>query len=107
MLLDFFKKWVYSRTIPEVELELVNDDPAFDAKEYKTVVLSITQLDTDFIFPLRLKVTTQKDSTIEPIIMKEKTQKFIITRDSTIRTINVVEDWLTPVKEKKQPQPRR
>jgi hypothetical protein len=38
--------------------------------------------------------------------MKEKTQKFIITRDSTIRTIDV-EDWLSPVKEKKQPQPRR
>jgi len=107
MLSDFFKKWVYSRTIPEVELRLVNDDPAFDAKEYKTVVLSITQLDTDFIFPLRLKVTTQKASTIEPIVMKEKTQKFIITRDSTIRTIDVVEDWLSPVKEKKQSQPRR
>jgi hypothetical protein len=106
MLLDFFKKWVYSRTIPEVELGLVNDDPAFDAKEYKTVVLSITQLDTDFIFPLRLKVTTQKDSTIESVVMKEKTQKFIITRDSTIRTIDVA-DWLSPVKEKKQPQPRR
>ncbi len=106
MLLDFFKKWLYLRTIPEVELGLVNDDPAFDTKEFKTVVLSITQLDTDFIFPLRLKVTTQKDSTIESIVMKEKTQKFIITRDSTIRTIDV-EDWLSPVKEKRQPQPRR
>lgn len=106
MLLEFFKKWLYSRTIPEVELGLVNDDPAFDAKEFKTVVLSITQLDTDFIFPLRLKVTTQKDSTIEPIVMKGKTQKFIIARDSTIRTIDV-EDWLSPVKEKKELQPRR
>lgn len=107
MLADFFKKWVYSRAIPEVELRLVNDDPAFDAKEFKTVVLSITQLDTDFIFPLKLKVTTQKSSTIEPVVMKEKTQKFIITRDSTIRTIDIVEDWLSPVKEKRQPQPRR
>lgn len=106
MLLDFFKKWVYLRVIPEVELGLVNDDPAFDTKEFKTVVLSVTQLDTDFIFPLRLKVTTQKDSTIESIVMKEKTQKFIITRDSTIRTIDM-EDWLSPVKEKRQPQPRR
>jgi hypothetical protein len=106
MLLDFFKKWVYSRIIPEVELGLVNNDPAFDTKEFKTVVLSITQLDTDFIFPLRLKVTTQKDSTIEPVVMKEKTQNFIITRDSTIRTIDV-EDWLSLVKEKRQPQLRR
>ena len=104
MLLDFFKKWVYSRIIPEVKLALVNDDPAFDTKEFKTVVLNITQLETDFIFPLRLKVTTQKDSTIESVVMKEKIQKFIITRDSTIRTIDV-EDWFYPIKEKKQPQP--
>ncbi|MGD2086076.1 MAG: M1 family aminopeptidase [Candidatus Aminicenantes bacterium] len=106
LLLDFFKKWVYSRTIPEVELALMTDDPSFDSKEFKTVVLSVTQLDSDFIFPLRLKVTTQKDSTIEPVVMKEQAQKFIITRDATIRTIDV-EDWLSPVKEKRQPQSRR
>jgi hypothetical protein len=106
MLLNFFKNWVYSRAIPEVELGLVNNDPAFDTKEFKTVVLSVTQLNTDFIFPLKLKVTTQKDSTIEPLVIKEKAQKFIITRDSTIRTIDV-EDWVYPIKEKKQPQPRR
>jgi len=107
MLLDFFKNWVYSRTIPEVELGLVNNDPAFDTKEFKTVVLSVTQLNTDFIFPLKLRVTTQKDNTIEPVVLKQKTQKFIITRDSTIRTIDVEEDWLSPIKEKRQPQPRR
>jgi hypothetical protein len=107
LLIDFFKKWIYSRSIPEVELSLVNDDPAFDSKEYKTVVLSITQLDTESIFPLRLKVTTLKDSTLESVIIKEKTQLITITRDSTIRTIDV-EDWLSPVKEKKQPfSPRR
>ena len=89
-----------------VELKLLNDDPAFDSKEFKTVALSISQLDTDFLFPLRLKVTTQKDSTLESIVMKEKTQKIIITRDSPIRTIDV-EDWVSPVKEKKQPTPRR
>jgi hypothetical protein len=107
MLLNFFKNWIFSRAIPEVKLGLVNNDPAFDTKEFKTVVLSVTQLNTDFIFPLKLRVTTQKDSTIEPVVIKEKAQKFIITRDSTIRTIDVEEDWLSPVKEKRQPQPRR
>ncbi|UCH97135.1 MAG: hypothetical protein JSV88_09870 [Candidatus Aminicenantes bacterium] len=106
MLLDFFRKWVYSRDIPEVELGLVNDDPAFDTKEFKQVVLSITQLDSDFIFPLDLKVTTQKGSSIESIVIKEKTQRFIISRDSTIRSIDI-EDGVSPVKEKKQLQPRR
>lgn len=106
MLSDFFRKWLYSRAIPQVELGLLNDDDAFDTKDFKQVVLSVTQLDTEFIFPLRLKVTTQKGSTIESIVMKEKTQKIIISRDSTIRTINV-EDWISPVKEKRQPQSRR
>ena len=107
MLLNFFKNWIYSRTIPEVELGLVNNDPAFDTKEFKTVVLAVTQSNTDFIFPLKLRVTTQKDSTIESVVIKEKAQKFIIKRNSSIRTIDVEEDWLSPVKEKRQPQPRR
>lgn len=100
MLLNFFKNWIYSRTLPEVELGLVNNDPAFDTKEFKTVVLSVTQVNTDFIFPLKLRVTTQADSTIEPVVIKEKAQTFIITRNSTIRTIDV-EDGVSPIKEKK------
>jgi hypothetical protein len=104
MIEDFLKKWIYSREIPVVELSLVEDAKETDKKEFKRVVLRIDQLETDFIFPLRLKVTTRKGSSIEPVIMKSKSQTFVISRDSTIKTIELV-DTACPVRERKPPPP--
>ncbi len=102
MIFDFFRKWIFSRVIPIVELTLVEDDKEMDIKEFKKVVIRITQLNTDFIFPLKLRVATPKGVSLETVIMKAKEQTFIIKRDATIRTIEVAEsDYL--VKEKKQP----
>jgi hypothetical protein len=110
MLLKFFQKWVYSRAIPLVELSLLEDDKEYDKKEFKKVVISIKQLgekpDTDFIFPLKLRVTTNKEISSESVIIKEKEQRFVITRDSTIRTIDILDD-VALVKEKKQPSASR
>lgn len=110
MLLNFFKRWIYSRALPTVQLEVAKDDPETDKEKYKKVVISIKQLldagspTTPYIFPLKLRVVTQKDTSVEPVIMKEMEQKFTITRDSTIRTIDVYDgDSVSPVKEKKQP----
>ena len=104
MIFDFFRKWIFSRAIPVVELNLVEDDSDMDKKDFKKVVIRVTQLDTDFVFPLKLRVATQKGTSIETVIMKAKEQKFIIKRDATIKTIEVAEsDYL--VKEKKQPPP--
>jgi hypothetical protein len=102
MIFDFFKNWIYSRTIPVVELTLLEDDKEMDKKEFKKVVIQVTQLNTDFIFPLRLRIATTKGVSSESHIMKAKEQKFVIKRDATIRTIEVAEsDYL--VREKKQP----
>ncbi|HLP45191.1 MAG TPA: M1 family aminopeptidase, partial [Candidatus Kapabacteria bacterium] len=102
MILDFFRKWIFSRSIPMVELALVEDAQEMDKKDFKKAVIRVTQLDTDFIFPLKLRVATQKGVTIETVIMKAKEQEFIIKRDATIRTIDVADiDYL--IKEKKQP----
>lgn len=104
MIKDFFRKWIYSKTIPLVELTLVEDDEEMDKKDFKKVVIRVTQLDTDFIFPLKLRVTTKKGASIETVIIKAKEQDFIIKRDATIRTIEVADsDYL--IKEKKQPPP--
>jgi aminopeptidase N len=101
MIEDFFRKWIFSRSIPEVELSLVEDAGEMAKKEFKKVVLRVTQLNTDFIFPLKLRVATEKGTSIETVIMKAKEQEFVITRDNTIRTIDVAEaDYL--IKEKKQ-----
>jgi hypothetical protein len=111
MLLKFFRKWIYNRALPLVELSLLVDDKEYDRETFKKVVISINQLgeddtDTDFIFPLKLRVTTQDDTSIESVIVKEREQRFVITRDSTIRTIDI-EDSVSPVKEKKQSPPYR
>lgn len=102
MIFDFFRKWIYSRAIPVVELTLEEDDKEMDKKEFKKVVIRVTQLNTDFIFPLKLRVATTKGVSIDTVIMKAKEQRFIIKRDATIKTIEVAEsDYL--VREKKQP----
>ncbi|MDQ1355478.1 MAG: Peptidase protein [Acidobacteriota bacterium] len=102
MIFDFFRQWIYSRLIPQVELTLVEDDKEMDKKEFKKVVIQVTQLNTDFIFPLKLRVATSKGVSTESVIMKAKEQKFVIKRDATIKTIEVADsDYL--VREKKQP----
>jgi aminopeptidase N len=102
MVLKFFRKWVYSRAHPEVELSLARDDPEMDKKNYKRVVIWVKQLDTDFVFPLKLRVITRKGTSVEQVIMKAKEQKFVISRDTTIREIDVSDSFYL-VKEKKQP----
>lgn len=102
LIRDFFRKWIYSRTIPRVELALVQDDKEMDKKEFKKVVIRVTQLDTDFVFPLKLRVATRKRTYIETVIVKAKEQKFVIKKDTTIRTIDVADSTYL-VKEKKRP----
>jgi len=104
MVLDFFKKWIFSRPIPVVKLELAEDDKEMDKEEHKKVVIWINQLDTDFIFPLKLKVVTRERTSVESVIVKAKKQKFIISRDTSIRSIDVL-DTGYPIKEKKDPPP--
>ena len=108
MLLKFFRKWIYSRAIPVVKLELVKDDPENDTEEFKRVVIAIKQLDTDsrtpFIFPLTLKVITQEGTSFESIVLKEMEEKYTISRNSTIRSIDIhTSDSISLFKEKRLP----
>jgi hypothetical protein len=107
LLRKFFSKWVYSRAIPLVELILQEDHEAYDSEEFKTVVVMVRQLgavpDTDFVFPLKLRVTTQEGSSVEPVIVKQREQRFIVSRDSAIRAIDIM-DSFAPVRERKQPR---
>jgi hypothetical protein len=104
-ILNFFNNWIFSRATPTVKLELAEDHKDYDKKEFKQIVISIKQLYTNYIFPLKLKVTAKKGSSIESIVLKMKEQTFIIKRDSPIRSINVA-DSVTLVKEKKEAPPR-
>jgi len=102
MLLRFFKNWIYTRDLPAVELILKRDHPEYDNKEFKKVVVSIRQVDTNFVFPLKLEVTTMRGGTsIETINIHEKEQELIITRDSPIRAIEILDSAPALVKEKR------
>lgn len=108
MLEKFFRKWIYTRAIPQVELNLLDDHKDYDTEEFKQVVLLVKQIgedaDTDFIFPLRLKVTTDAGVEEEAVLIKGPQQQFTIKRDATIRSIDII-DSVTPVREKRAPQP--
>lgn len=88
-IFKFFESWIYRRVIPQVELTLLKDHADYDLQDMKKVVLSIKQVNTDFIFPLQLDVTTLKGTSTESLFMDEKEKIIVITRDSTIRTIDV------------------
>lgn len=104
----FFRKWIYSRALPLVELTLLEDHKDYDKEEYKQVVLLVKQLgaeeDTDFIFPLKLKVTTDAGVDEITVLIKGPEQEFVIKRDATIRSIDIIES-VAPVREKRPPQP--
>jgi hypothetical protein len=114
MLLNFFKRWIYSRDLPLVQLKLDPEDKEYDSKTFKKIVITIEQLDTDkdrdtnseppFVFPLKLKVVTMKGTSVEPVIIKKKKHRFVIDRDATIRSIDIMDD-IVPLREKKSPNP--
>jgi len=81
-LLKFFKKWVYSRKLPEIIYNIKIDE--------KSAEISIEQLNTDFVFPITLKVKSLKGISFEKLIVKQKREKFIIKRDSSIKSINII-----------------
>ena len=81
-LLKFFKKWVYSRKLPEINYNIKIDE--------KNAEISIEQLNTDFVFPITFKVKSSKGISFEKLIVKQKREKFIIKRDSSIKSINII-----------------
>ncbi len=99
---NFFKFWIYNRTLPTVELSLAENDKAYDKKKFKTIVLKVTQQGTPGIFPLQLNVSSRGKSSTEHVVMTQREQKFTIKRNARIRTIDVAENFYL-VKEKKQP----
>ncbi|MCP5101964.1 MAG: hypothetical protein GY950_01230, partial [bacterium] len=103
LIKKFFDSWIFSRALPVVELSLVEGHKDMDTKDYKTVVIRCKQLNTDFVFPLKLRVMSRGKISIERVVMKAKEQDFVIGRDATIREVNVNESCYL-VKEKKQPR---
>lgn len=105
LLQKFFDKWIYSRAIPVIKMELAEKDKEFDKKEHKTIVLKISQLNTDFVFPFKVRISTDKGTTEQDLVMSAPTQRFVFHRKETIRTITL-KDSVSPIKEKVIATPR-
>jgi hypothetical protein len=92
VLLKFFKTWVYSRKIPRIRFSAGANDN--NKKQFKVIV---RQLNTDFVFPLKVKVVTRGRTFYKTLVIKEKEQSFIFTEKRPIKSVKPV-DFVTPVR---------
>ncbi len=92
VLLKFFKKWVYSRKIPRIRFSA-----RVNANNNKEFIVTVQQLNTDFVFPLEVKVVTRRKTFYRTLLVKEKEQSFIITEKRPIKSVKPM-DSVTPVR---------
>jgi hypothetical protein len=80
-LQKFFKGWVYSRKIPKVQYQI--------ASAGQSAEITFIQEDTDFVFPVVVRITSQEGKSIRTLIVEEKIQKFKIIENTPILSIQV------------------
>ncbi len=80
-LQKFFNGWVYSRLLPEVCFQV-----AINGQEAE---ITFSQTNSDFVFPVRITVTTAAGKSVRTLIIKEKVQKFEISENAVILSVDV------------------
>lgn len=88
-LTKFFRKWVYSRQLPKVEVNIKING--------KKAQLLFTQKDTDFVFPLRLEIRTGSKTVFKNVVIERQRQEIDISLDNSIRSVDILTDF-SPVK---------
>jgi aminopeptidase N len=81
LLRKFFKGWVYSRIIPKVQYQIVSNGQSAE--------ITFTQKDSDFVFPVGIRIACQEGKSSRTLIVEEKIQKFKIVENSPILSIQV------------------
>jgi aminopeptidase N len=79
LISKFLNNWVYSRKIPSLKV-VVNI-------KNKKAKIQFVQRDTDFVFPLELRIKTKKDVIIKKIVIDRKFQVVDLALDSKIKQI--------------------
>ena len=81
----FLEQWIYSRKIPKISIEKsingVNGE------------IRITQKNTDFIFPLRVKILTSNKEVVKSIVVDSKEKIVRFQEKTPIRSIQVDERY--------------
>jgi hypothetical protein len=80
-LQKFFNGWVYSRLLPEVRYQVTTSGQSAE--------ITFTQGNSDFVFPVSVKIATADGKYIRTLIVEEKVQKFKISENAFIQSIEV------------------
>jgi len=80
-LQKFFNGWVYSRKLPKVRYQAVISGQ--DAE------ITFTQADSDFVFPVTVRVTCADGKYTRTLIVEERTQKFRIFENTPILSLQI------------------
>ena len=80
-LLKFFNGWLFSRKIPEItcQVKLLGT----------TAELRVSQKDTDFVFPLRVRMETEQGKKNQQVIVRQKNQVFTFSETAAIKSLKV------------------
>lgn len=80
-LLKFFNGWVYSRQLPRVRRQSVVSGA--------TAVITLTQENGDFVFPLAVRVATREGKYTRTLVVEQREQVFKIFENSPIQSLQV------------------
>jgi hypothetical protein len=80
-LQKFFNGWVYSRKLPKVRYQVAISGPSAE--------ITFTQEDSDFVFPVAIRVASGEGKYTRTLIVEEKVQKFKIFENAPILSIQV------------------
>lgn len=80
-LQEFFKGWVYSRKIPKVSCQVAQDG--------RNAEVTITQADSDFVFPLEIAITSQGGKSSHRVIIEKRSQKFQFVENTAVLSVRI------------------
>lgn len=81
----FLENWIYSRKIPKISIEKSIRGSAAEIR--------VTQKDTDFVFPLRIIIRTDRQDIVKSVVIDSKEKTVSIREQSPIRSIQVDERY--------------
>jgi hypothetical protein len=80
-LQKFFDGWVYTRRIPEVDYQVTTSG--------QNAEITFSQKNSDFVFPVSIRIVTAEGKTDRTLIVEEKVQTFKISENAPIKSVEV------------------
>jgi hypothetical protein len=88
-LQKFFNGWIYSRLMPEVRYKI--------NRAGQNAEITFSQKNSDFVFPVSVRIATAEGKYVRTLIVEEKVQKFKIFENTPIQSIEI-DAGVAPIK---------